>query len=96
MGNSFICRYLLAASPNLPESSSSSPLTSPQDEAARGTTPRVQGSWRKAIFERVCTPTGHESPLADSNTGELKAQPSVSMSVPPLVKSHCLLTVTLK
>nr|KAG5707808.1 hypothetical protein BaRGS_015968 [Batillaria attramentaria] len=55
--------YLLATSPQQLESSSSSGLNSPQDEGTQGTTPHNTGSWRKAIFERVCTPS-RDSPLA--------------------------------
>lgn len=58
--------YLLATSPQQLESSSSSPLTSPQDEGVAGTTPQNAGSWRKAIFERVCTPSSHNSSLVTS------------------------------
>ncbi|XP_070197331.1 TBC1 domain family member 1-like [Littorina saxatilis] len=55
--------YLLSSSPHQHESSSSSPMTSPQDENGQRSTPQVQGSWRKAIFERVCTPTSRDASM---------------------------------
>lgn len=63
----FWSRYLLATSPQLLESSSSSTMTSPQEETTHGT-PVNTGSWRKAIFERVCTPQDTSS---QNTTGEI-------------------------
>ncbi|XP_076467921.1 TBC1 domain family member 1-like isoform X2 [Babylonia areolata] len=63
--------YLLASSPNFPESNSSSPMTSPQEEAAAGgSTPQSTRSWRKAIFEQVCTPTSHHDASGLDHEGE--------------------------
>lgn len=59
--------YLLASSPNFPESNSSSPMTSPQEEGAQATTPHSARSWRKAIFEQVCTPTSHDNSAIDQD-----------------------------
>ncbi|KAL8573379.1 hypothetical protein ACOMHN_032394 [Nucella lapillus] len=53
--------YLLASSPNFPESNSSSPMTSPQEEGGRSATPHSTRSWRKAIFEQVCSPTSQDN-----------------------------------
>ncbi|XP_025087952.1 TBC1 domain family member 4-like isoform X3 [Pomacea canaliculata] len=82
--------YLMATSPQLPDSSSSSPLTSPYEDRCTsgsivcnsGNSSRNMGSWRKAIFERVCTPSrdsSHSSAGDDKQSHEKRKKTSAEL-----------------